>query len=622
MATNALLELIEGQQKRSKDASDLLVGTTIQTQNKADEVLKGMQDSLGSQVANQQIVLRTQRLAKMEAERKAAGALEIIGGEQNLYEKIVAVEQAGQELTQRVQKLDDLQGVSFFGDGPLDWIKARIEMPAAMRKVETGVMKTQAARTAAMDLNNTIQQTVQTTNATTRTVTDLSINAETDALKAEYDFKAGQVQLDRLRNGLVGVEAIAKAEEGALRRAYDTANFIRGEQQWDLQLKKFKLDQENTAWLREERQMVRADRLARQQFDESTRAKINLARNSRGEPPLEGGEWQSFKEFTPKEELAKLVKLGEQTQQTGIPFVGYSPAETAKAMLSNPNMRFEDARQLSANLILQAMNDLGAIRGSKDLKTQAKYADLLKDKSGQQSEAFINSRVQELITQYTANTDAPTNPFNVGDLGAFLGNGDPKLGVSNMVNLPISEKVLLPAIRAGVKLDSPAVVTKLATDAIKSKQITSSEAISGISALYLRANAMHRQAMGLRAVGITTPEGAQGYRATVGGNIVDMTDPVQVSRILTTRMFGNLETSLMDRLGRMPGVAIPVGASIAGRMLAAPTAETLSNIERSDFQFGGQIATTPENYRIGTDIAREDVRKNVQESLRKQQEKE
>ena len=604
MSTNALFDLIDGQMARSKNASDLLVGTTIATQNKADEVLKGMQDSLGSQVQNQQIVLRTQRLAKMEAERKAAGALEIIGGEENLYQKVVEVDRAGKELVGRVQELDKLQNTSFFGDGPLEWIKAQIELPYAEKRVETGIVKTQAARTAAADLNNAIQQTVQTTNATTRTVTDISINAETDALAAEYQFKAGEVQLQRLRNSLLGVEAIAKAEDGALRRAYDAANFQRGEQQWQLQLQKFEADRRDQAWLQEERNMVRADRLARQQFDDSTRFKINLARNSRGEPPLEGAEWQSFKEFTPKEQIGELVRLGEQTQATGIPFVANTAAGAAKVLIQNPSIKFEDVRQQSANLILQALNDLGTIRGSKDLKTQMKYDALLKDKTGAQAEQFINTRVQELVTQYTANTDAPTNPFNIGDLGGFLEN---KLGtgVESMRSLPISQKVLLPAIRAGVKLDSPSVVTKLATDAIKSKQLTSAEAISGISSLYLRANAMHRQAMGLRAVGIVMPEGSAGYRATVAGQVIDMTDPVQVSRAITNSMFNTPEALRQIQMeGVLPGL-IRLGFENRDKLPSMPG--------RESFQFGADINYTPENYRTGVDRAREDVRNRGKE---------
>ncbi len=595
METNALLDLVDRQQARAKDASDLLVGTTIQTQQKADEVLQGMQNAIGTQANNQAIVLRTQQLATMEAQRKASKALEIIGGEESLFKKIEDVNAAGEKLKADVAEMARLRNTSFFGDGPLEWIKAQIELPYSEQRVKDTVVMTQAARTAAMDINNAIQETVKTTNATTRTVTDISINAATDALKAEYDFKAGQVQLDRLRNSLIGVEAIAKAEDGALRRAYDAVNMQRAEQQWELTLKKFDADRADQAWLQAERANATRTRLEQQQFDESLQYKINLARNSRGEPPLTGTEWRSFKEFTPKEEIYQLMKLGERAAETGIPFIANSPAGTAKVFLQNPTIKFEDLRQQSANLIFQAINDLGQIRGSKDLKTQAKYAELLKDKTGQQAEAFINSRVQELITQYTANTDAPTNPFNIGDMSAFLGNGDPKLAIPEMASLEVSQKVLLPAVKAGVKLDSPAVLTKVVTDAIKSKQITSQAAISGITSLYLRANAMHRSAMGLKALGIVMPEGSQGYRATVGGQIVDMTDEVQVGRALTNQMFNTPEALRRIQLeGVLPGL-IRLGRE------AAPS------IDRSNFQFGSDITNTPENYRIGVDRAREDV---------------
>ena len=537
MATNPILNMVAGQGLRVKNASDLLVGTTIQTQNKMDEVLTGMSQALESQAANSAIVLQTRLLAQQEAERKASALMSAGGGIENLMLKVNQVNAAGEKLSGSVAEMSELRETSFFGDGPLAWIGAQIKLPKSEQRVKDNVLATQAARSAAIDLNNVIQESVKTTQATTRTVTDLSINAATDALKAEYDFKSGQVQLDRLRNSLIGVEAIARAEEGALQRAYSSANLIRGEEQWKLTLDQFKRQRENDSWAREDRLAARQTRLEQQQFDDSTRAKINLARNSRGEPPLEGGEWRSFKEFTPKDQIGELVRLGEQAAATGIPFIANSPADSAKVFLQNPNIKFEDTRQKSAELIFQALNDLGVIKGSTDPKTQAKYDALIKDKSGQQAESFINSRVQEIISGYTANTDAPTNPFNLGDLGAFLGNGTDG-GVSTMTSLPVSQKVLLPAIRAGIKLDSPAAVTRLLGDAVRTKQITSSEAANGISALYLRANALHRSSMGLRALGVVMPAGSEGYRTTVNGQTVDMTDQVQVSRVLTNQIFG------------------------------------------------------------------------------------
>jgi len=545
MATNPILDMVASQGARTKSASDLLVGSTIQVQNKMEEVLTGMSSAVVSQGNNQAIVLQTQMLAKQEAERKASRLMELVGGEENLFRKVQDVNVAGEKLKTEVADMQRLRNTSFFGDGPIDWFMARLELPKSQLRVQDNVMATQAARSSAIDLNNAIQETVKTTNATTRTVSDLSINAATNALNEEYKFKAGQVQLDMLRNSLMGVEAIAKAEEGALRRAYDSTNLALGERQWALTLERFKNERENQSWIREEQIAKRAGRLEQQQFDETTRFKINLARNSRGEPPLEGGEWQSFKEFTPKDQIGALVRLGEQAQSTGIPFIANSPADTAKVFLENPNIRFEDTRQKSAALIFQALNDLGAIKGSKDPKVQAQYDALIKDKSGQQAESYINSRVRELITTYTANTDAPTNPFNLGDIGAFLGDGTN--GISTLIGLEVSQKVLIPAVRAGVKLDSPGAVIKLLGDAVKAREITSSVAASGISSYYLRANELHRSSMGLRALGIIMPEEAlKSYRATVGGKIIDMTDQVQVSRAITEQMFGRPGMGVMS----------------------------------------------------------------------------
>lgn len=584
MATrNPLLEMISQQSRRVQDASELLTGTTLQVADKTDAVLAEIEKNVVKAGEAQGIVLRTQQTAKMQAEQAAAGALQAAGGAENLYQQITAVDQKGKEVVTNLAEMRRLRAVSPFNEGPIEWIKAQFNLPDVEAAVEESAVELDAMQKRAVGLNNIVQTTVQTTNATTRTLTQESINASADALAAEWAIKKSDAYLNRLRNSLTGVKAIAEAEDKQLALLYNAAKFDQTEKEFELALRRQSAVEEQQGWMREAKQIEKADRLVQRQFDEKTRYYINLARNSRGELPLEGLEWNDFKGFTSKEEISALVRLGQQAEQTGIPFIANSPAGVAGVLVKNPNLKLNETRDKALGIIKQALMEVGDIKGSKDLNVQNKYDALIKDKSGAATENYINSRVKEIISGYAANTDASTNPLNIGDLRAFIGDGT-QPDITRLTNLPLTQKALLPAVRAGVTLSDPNGVFRIAADTVTAGVITSEQAGVDLMRLYQRASGIHREALGLKSLGIAMPPGSQGYRATINGEIVDLTDIVQVSRAMTREL---QRRNLMNI--RREGV---IGAEI-------PTIR---------YDMSGSAET---NWRTGRDMARDDVRKRT-----------
>lgn len=555
--SDMLLDLITKQQARVGQAIDLRTGTAIQSASQAEQALRTIEQSVATAGQSQELVLRTQRLGQMQAQQVANDALAAAGGAPLLNALITRTVQKGEEVSQSLADLRKAKNTSFFGDGPIEWIKAQLTLPKIEENVKDSAIELNTLQQRAVGVNNMIQEVGQTAAATARTITQASISAEIDALAAEWAIKGQQAYLERLKNNLVGPTAIMQAEDAKLDALYNAAQFNRQEKEYQLSVRREARQAQQDAWMQEERTIVRAERAAQKQFDQKSMYFVNLARQARGELPMDESQFKDWRSFTPKEEQAELVNLGMQSEQRGMPMIAYSPAGVAKALLKNPEMNLDEVRNKSLGLIREALGELSAIKGSTDPKIAAKYDALRKDKTGAAAEAFVNEYVQGKLASLTTNVDSPTNILNIGSLSSFIGTPSSP-GVSAIVNTPLVANVLGPAVQTGVTLDSPDAAFKLMTAGIQGDKISSGQAINDFVKIYRRAVALHRESLGLKTMGISMPENSQGYKVTLNGKLVDVTNLAEVSAAVASKLYAD-NMMRIRKEGAIPGFKLETG---------------------------------------------------------------
>lgn len=464
------------------------------------------------QAAELKVQAEKAKIARAAGVDPVAGANELV----TLMEKQRAANKETEAALTEYRKKNE---ANFF-DNPIDYVVAQITLPAAEAKLQGAASSSKLYQEQLTGLNNTLQNSFQTTEKLKESVTATSAEAATRVAAAQAVINAQQSSLEVLKYNNLGIEAAQSASKDQLQAMYTVFNAQKSEQQLKLALNSQALDLERFNWQKAERAEAAAAKKEGKDLDESLVGKINMSRSSLGLPTISGLEAKSAVQLLKSgasKELAYHYENGNRILATGQATVGATPAESVEVLSQIPN-NLPDIRKETSQVLSAAMEALAqAEKGGK------------KDKKA--ADAFVNKFVTEAIAeQYNTIVPNSQNLFDVGDLKSYL-------TLSGIAELPVVSKFLAPAAAAGQPLNDPKLVLGFMQDAIKKGTLTTSE-ISGLATVYQKANLINQSARGFVGFGIVPPNAGRNYNARISqfGKPVDMTDPVAVQTYISREL--------------------------------------------------------------------------------------
>ena len=547
---NSLLELITQLAQRSTQSAASVAAAENANAEQGKAAVKGIQETTEKIGANQQIITSAALTAEMQTQNATADAITNAGVTESLYDTITQLRVRQDSLKQNLNEIRAVEA-DHSGLNPIDLISRAIKTIQPRRAAITDVEQIQQLNMGAQQLAQSVGAAATVAKATTKTITQAAIQAETDNIALTAQAQQYAQQLEGLKWNSVGVRAVAEAHDKELANNLGVANFARSEEQFQLSLREeerraaqFDFQQEQARATREEKQDAR-------QFEDRTIQLINLGEASRGLSPSSAQEIRDAIKLNKglSAEYAELYAAGKRTAQTGQPSIATSPARASEILASNPVIpqNLPEEQRKVAEILLEARQVLNL---------PSNKIQLAGDKTGQVAAQLVNNQVQGVIRNqlsYVGNNS--DNPFYLGDLGSYIGKpGAP--GVASFQKYPLVQKVFNLELQAGVSLQDPTFVFKLAAGAAAKGEITSRQAAADLSNIYKRASAIHRAAMDFRKFGISLPEDGATYRVKINGEVIDVTDFPSVSRAMAKE----LRTQMLQRAKQELGPGSPVFA--------------------------------------------------------------
>lgn len=528
MATSSELLKIVGQETINQLAVSKEYGKQVGENYAKQEAVVGEMAGILRQVATDMSTIAQQTgTAQLQVENAnraiaIAAGVDPTTGAGTLLDLVAQYKSTAQDVIAAAAKRRKQLETTIFND-PIGFFAQIPERVQTLQELEGTLGHAKAVGDTLTGLNQGLQTTFQTTEKLKQSTTAATIEAASRNAASEARLKSLQAALEGLKFNTQGIEFAYKMSTDTMASLYNLQNATRLEEQLQLALREFDAR-------REERAEVATIRKEGKEADAVTLGFINVSRRARGVPEIDAREAastiQMFKAGTSKEFLFDYNK-GREIVANGGKLV---------PIASNPADALEITTILPHNLPAEraeVQKLLAEVEREFNLQStdEAKKAALSQSKTPKQD--YINKRVRDLMQQQSNSiVSGSGNLLDVGDLGSFLGN-ELGSGIASLAALPLAQKVLLPVVQAKQPLDHNTLVG-LAAESVLRGTVTSSEAVSGITEIFRRANEVNQAARAFTYFAIVPPKAGKSYNAKFkDGTIVDLTNEVQVSRYLS-----------------------------------------------------------------------------------------
>lgn len=478
--------------------------------------LEGIYREVAKGAATIEFAKGTAELETQQATVKAANAAGVDpkSGADVIFQLMDRLGKSNKKLLERTADVVDKKSTVLWDD-PLKFLKDNFNLPDSERRLTAAIDEAKTISGTIATVNQAVSHAQDTYRKVSEPLNQSVIEARTGIAAAEALARAEQMKIEGLKYNTESITAIAQASKQTI----DAMIALKGVRDADtrlrLALESHGLQREQFNWQKSKEDIARAAKAAEKTIDVQTLEYINRSKAALGQPLMTPEQFTFQKQLKQSPELAYHLENGIRMQTLGITVVGTTPAESLAVIKEIPN-KLPDIQN----------ETLGLIKRAEEL-VKSKPHDV-KDVKGIADK--INKMTQDMVDEQYI-TIRPGSIFDIGDLKNFLGTSK-QPGVAPLFNLPISQKLLIPAIDAGVALNDPKVILGLTEQAVIKGTITSSEAL-GLSDIYKRASSLNIAARGFTKFGIVIPNNGAQYNVKVGGlfnsNTIDLNDSVSLS---------------------------------------------------------------------------------------------
>lgn len=501
-----------------------------------------------------------QELAKLNnkevqaAENRTAAFASTVGANSDLASDVML--RSAEEIRDRHvkaldarDKLEKAVNTSFW-DNPLDYIWENINMESTIRKAEAATISRNDAVQGLQQIQQATQNAVATNNSLIKTKTDAMIQAEAARDKADADMQYKDITI---RNAGINMDGLARlssmttqelsvaGEARTIRRQEDSDR--RQAQSHAMAMKESNIRLEALKAAKDEKELDKLDLAAQQDYYIAGAKSIGVEVKRMPD--------RQFARYLLADNTAQeYYKRGMQLSATTEAPISSSAGNTAMFLKeANAPLRPEQAavkQLLSESITAAASSPMGV----KDTKGNLVPVDPSKKDSVANATTIVANKkamdMQKNITADPNNIYAPPPLPSVYDLPAVK-------------NSAYAKKVLAPQMQAGGLVEfQPAQLISMATNAIRSKQVTYDEAVQGLSTLFNGAREINNATKSYKTFGL--PSQTTFNITTSGGwgdnKSVNLADQTQLKLHVSSQLSNLNKAELLRKdveAGRFPG---------------------------------------------------------------------
>jgi hypothetical protein len=525
MATSA--QLLADIQKKTVEQLKNNEAAFVASQNGANAAAAFSEASAATLRATadaQATVIRETMLAQQKVEQAKRTAALAAGydpatGAGPLLDRITALNQKGSEVIDLNKKLRAERSVKIW-ENPMAWLQANF-LSDTQEQVVLAAQELQTESAVLNDLNNAVQQTSRTAEATAQTITAAKIEASEKVAATEAQLKAYQAEQEGIRFRTAAVTARAELSNANLNALHTLRGAQLAEQNYQLNLQQEARMREQFNWQKEYKRIQDEEKKTEKDLEGYVAETINYGNKLLGRPELTGMDMKAMVQLFKKggsEELARIYQIGlSYRMNPKNPIIGTDPTSAYDNIVSLQGSVTE-----SQKAVLEVMRDV------RDTLPRTAFD----PKTGKVDSKAYNKAVQDTFAaQFQAIRPGSGNAFDVGDVTPYV-QASPELQ-----SLPFAQKILLPAITAKQPLQDPKILIDMGIEAAKRGELSVPEVISGVINTYQRANAINQAGRGFVSFGIVPPQGGLAYNARLGfGQNVNLADPVAVGRYISIEL--------------------------------------------------------------------------------------
>ena len=525
MATSA--QLLADIQKKTQEQLQNNEAAFVASQsgaNAAAAISEASAATLRATADAQATIVRETMLAQQKVEQAKRTAALAAGydpstGAGPLLDRITAINQKGAEVIDLTKKLRQERSVKIW-ENPMAWMQANFLSDTEEQTV-LAAQELEAEAGTLNALNNAVQTTTRTAEATAQTITAAKIEASEKVAATDAILKANQAEQEGIRFRTAAVTARAELSNANLNALHTLRGAQLAEQNYNLNLQQEARMREQFNWQKEYKRIQDEEKKTEKDLEGYVVDTINHGNKLLGRPELTGMDAKAMVQLFKKggsEELARIYQIGlSYRMNPKNPIIGADPASAYDNLVSLQGNVTETQKA-----VLEVMRDVR--------ETLPRTA--FDPKTGKVDAKTYNKAIQDTFaTQFQAIRPGSGNPFDVGDVTPYV------QASSELQATPFAQKILLPAITAKQPLQDPKILIDMSIEAAKRGELSVPEVISGIINTYQRANAINQAGRGFVSFGIVPPQGGLAYNARLGfGTNVNLTDPVAVGRYISIEL--------------------------------------------------------------------------------------
>lgn len=525
-----LAEILQSAEAVKKLAADN-AKSAAQTEVKAQELAGQRQDAYSSILSNTRVIEEQKAQAALKfQQRKAevalAAGVDVNATTDRMIQLNREVQQAGDARIKAIESVAaERTGLAGAGNAfTKQFVKAAnggTYVTPGEENLATADALFKAKSEQLQQLNSNLQSSFQTLAGLTASLSAESAKALSDNAVLAVTLQANKDAEDALKHNGTGLAAALGASKEVLQAAYTGLQAKRGEEAAQRAREQHALAMEEAEIRRDmQRQQLQAKE-DKQKFDELSLQWINKSRASLGLPALSGESARfAISSLKDNKNMQLHWRHGQMiTDSGGLAVVGGSPSQSVK-LLETLGSNLTGNRKKVADSLIQLRDQVTSqLRlDPKDAATPGKV------------DEYINTAYRNMQANPRSSKD---NPFNLGDIGPQLAM------VPSLSNNPVVKKVLAPLASQKVSLEDPSNVMNLVVSAVRSKQLSTTEAAQ-LAEVYQRLNEANLEAYGIREFGISLPNEGRSYKAGMGfmKGQVDMTQPDDILRHISKEMAG------------------------------------------------------------------------------------
>lgn len=429
------------------------------------------------------MVAKTTGMAQLETQRQNLEAATALGT--NMNDSGYILGQLASDMRMLYRQRDDAilatqaaTQKNIFTDGPLAWLDAQLALPQLQMQQQTSEARLVNAQSMYKQVSDLTQESAQTNLNIQQTKTVSSVEAEANALLLDAQTKANAAKIQGIQLGAQGIKEAQNMRQQIFNNNLQLAQEARANES-------MALARENAARQREAHSLAIAEKKANDKTMATYLDGVNSYRASIGQAPIDQATLKiKLGSAAGKAEMDNAFEFGLVVAQTGRQVLGGTPAEAMFNIAQTPGAKIAPG----TTALFEKLSNI--------TQTAANGPNI---KNNQQRVSAVNEAIAAEAKKQQSGAIGRDSIYSPPPLTTLVD--------AEIQRLPITQKLLKPALDSGTTEFNPRALLPQALELVKKGELSLNDAILGVSALGKKAVAYNNGYYNYDGVGIPRQNG-------------------------------------------------------------------------------------------------------------------